>query len=153
MCTCDNAKNTTNAIQHAQMSWPWIHGVNLSTFWRLCPDPCHLVWDEFSLWHRSCTFSAAPGLPAQHVMYSASPAQHNTVSVSAHVTVCNTGYVHECQAGNAGFRKTRVFKNPTQWVSWVSQTSVYLNEQLGSLLVDLVHQLSFYLDLSVLWII
>jgi len=29
----------------------------------------------------------------------------------------------------------------------------YLNEQFGSLLVDLAHQLSFYLDLPVLWII
>jgi len=52
-----------------------------------------------------------------------------------------------------GFRKTRTLK-PNQlgfgvlldfalyWVFWI----FYLNEQYGSLSVDLVHQLSFYLD-------
>jgi len=35
------------------------------------------------------------------------------------------------------------------WVFWI----FYLNKQLGSLLVDLAHQLSFYLDASILQII
>jgi len=55
----------------------------------------------------------------------------------------------------SGFRKTR-FKqpNPLCFIGfgalWVFRIFFYLNEQLGSLLVDVAHQLSFYLDLSVL---
>jgi len=54
---------------------------------------------------------------------------------------------------SAGFRKPGFKKkSPTHWVLlrfWI----FYLKEQLGSLLVDLAHQLSFYLDSPVLWII
>jgi len=56
--------------------------------------------------------------------------------------------------------QTWVFlKSPTHWVFLVLlgwgfigffSDFFYLNEQLGSMLVDLAHQLSFYLDLSVL---
>jgi len=53
----------------------------------------------------------------------------------------------------SGFRKTQVFKKakPTgflglYWVlGFIGYLWNYLNEQLGSLLVDLAHQLSFYL--------
>jgi len=49
-------------------------------------------------------------------------------------------------------------KNPANWVSWVLLGSglcwvfrfFYLNKQFGSLLADLAHQLSFYLDLPIL---
>ena len=52
-------------------------------------------------------------------------------------------------------QKTCFFlKSPTQWVLGflilLGFLTFYLNEQLGSLLVDLAHQLSFYLDLQVL---
>jgi len=58
----------------------------------------------------------------------------------------------------AGFRKTQVFKKAQPsgfyWVwGFIGFWIFYLNEQLGSLLVDLVDRLSFYLDLPVLWII
>jgi len=39
---------------------------------------------------------------------------------------------------------------PIGFLGVVGLQIFYLNEQLGSLLVDLAHQLSFYLDLSVL---
>jgi len=51
-------------------------------------------------------------------------------------------------------QKTRVFKksNPLGFLRFIGFFRFfYLNKQLGSLLVDLVHQLSFYLDLSVLF--
>jgi len=42
-------------------------------------------------------------------------------------------------------------KSPTHWVFGVSVFIGFLDERaLGSLLVDLAHQLSFYLDLKVL---
>jgi len=57
-----------------------------------------------------------------------------------------------------GPEKPGFFKSPTHWVlgfCWILGFVVfsdffYLNEQLGSLLVDLAHQLSFCLDTSVL---
>jgi len=58
--------------------------------------------------------------------------------------------------GMPGFRKTQVFlkTSPTHWVlgfwALLGFRIFYLNKQLGSLLVDLAHQLSFYLDSSVL---
>jgi len=61
----------------------------------------------------------------------------------------------------AGFRKTRVFKkqnpNPLDFFGFYCISGFtgffgffYVNEQLGSLLVDLAHRLSFYLDSTVL---
>jgi len=54
-----------------------------------------------------------------------------------------------------GSEKPRSLKTQTHYVFWVFWALLgfrffYLNEQLGSLLVDLVHQLSFYLDSLVL---
>jgi len=55
----------------------------------------------------------------------------------------------------AGFRETQVFlkAQPTVFMGFIGFWALlvfwiffYLNEQLGSLLVDLAHQLSFYLD-------
>jgi len=56
-----------------------------------------------------------------------------------------------------GFRKTQVFKkpNPNPLSFWgfycvcglTGFSDFYLKDQLGSLLVDLAHQLSFHLDL------
>jgi len=54
------------------------------------------------------------------------------------------------------FRKTRFFKKaqPARvllgFLALLGFRIFYLNEQLGSLLVDLAHQLSFCLDLPVL---
>jgi len=62
----------------------------------------------------------------------------------------------------AGFRKTWILKKIlTQWVFWILLgfrfywvfRFFYLNEQSRSLLVDLAHQLSFYLDSPLLRII
>jgi len=65
-----------------------------------------------------------------------------------------------CSLGNqAGFRKTWVFKKPNPlgfigfWALLFFSRFLCLSEQLGSLLVDLAHQLSFCLDLPVLQII
>jgi len=56
----------------------------------------------------------------------------------------------------SGFRN-EFKKSPILWVFWALLCFglywvfwIFLNEQLGSLLVDLAHQLSFYLDSPVL---
>jgi len=49
-----------------------------------------------------------------------------------------------------GFRKTWVFKKAQPTGFWGFSDFFYLNQPLGSLLVDLAQQLSFYIDLSVL---
>jgi len=62
-------------------------------------------------------------------------------------------------AWTPGFRKTRVFKQPNGFWGFIGFWALlgflvfYLSRQLGSLLVDLAHQLSFYLDLPGLQII
>jgi len=62
----------------------------------------------------------------------------------------------------AGFRKTQVFKKTNPLSSfgfyWILGfigffNFFYLNEQLGSLMVDLAHQLSFYLDSPVVYVV
>jgi len=75
--------------------------------------------------------------------------------ITAQFTVYQSCYFH------LGFRKTQVFKkaNPVVFggvllaLGFIGFFGFYLKEQLGSLLDDLAHQLSFYLDLPVLLVI
>jgi len=68
--------------------------------------------------------------------------------IKSHLNINNTNY----KTSISRFRKTQVFKkpNPLGFLGFgallLFSNFFYLNEQLGSLLVDFAHQLSFYLD-------